>query len=207
MAAQTLEEVIAEVLELLDRPDLLAIARKRVRNVLKSCHAYADFHRDLVTVTPVAVASGDTSSTLELPDDFRKLYQVVAYGTDGEQLVAPYALRRALPVQSYFGFTGVQANYFLSGGQLILNHIAPVPNTVSYYYFKYPSFSVSTQPETLAQVTSDSWVLNQYTEAVLKGLLFELAKAVEHKLYVQSAGSDYQQALYTMLTNELVEIP
>lgn len=207
MAAQTLEEVIAEVLELLDRPDLLSLARKRVRNVLKSCHASADFHRDLVAFAPVAVASGDTTSELTLPENFRKLYQVVGYGSDGEQLLTPYELRRAVPARTYFGFVGATANYFLSGGLLALTHIAPVPTTVGFYYFKYPTYVVSTATETVGQVSSDSWVLSFYPEAIVKGLLTELAKAVEHKVYTSTAPADYSQALYTMLTSELVELP
>lgn len=207
MAAKTLEEVIAEVLELLDRPDLLSLARKRVRNVLKSCHASADFHRDLVAFAPVAVAPNTSESELTLPDNFRKLYQVTGFGSDGVQLTTPYVLRRAVPVRSYFGFVGGEATYFLRGGLLVLSHIAPVPTTTGFYYFKYPTFVVSTAPEPLAQVSTDSWILNQHTEAVLKGLLFELAKTVEHKVFMQSAGADYQQALYNMLTIELVELP
>lgn len=207
MAAQTLEDVIAEVLELLDRPDLLSVARKRVRNVLKSCHASADFHRDLTAFAPVAVAPNTSESELTLPDNFRKLYQVTGYGSDGVQLLTPYRLRRAVPVQSYFGFVGADATYFLSGGLLVLNHIAPVPTTTGFYYFKYPTFVVSTATETVGQVSTDSWILNQHSEAVLKGLLFELAKMVEHKVYSQSAGAEYQQALYNMLTIELVELP
>lgn len=207
MAAQTLEEIIAEVLELLDRPDLLAIARKRARNVLKSCHASADFHRDLVATTPVAISSGSTDSELTLPDNFRILYQVVGYGSDGTQLDTPYVLRRAVPVRSYFGFIGGNATYFLSGGLLVLKHIAPVPTTVGYYYFKYPTFVVSTDPETLNQVSSDSWILNQHSEVVLKGLLFELAKLVEHKVFMQTASAEYSQGLYNLLTLELVELP
>ena len=66
---------------------------------------------------------------------------------------------------------------------------------------------VSAAVETLGQVSTDSWILNQHSEAVLKGLLFELAKTVEHKVFMQSAGAEYQQALYNMLTIELVELP
>lgn len=207
MATQTLEEVIAEVIELLDRPDLLGIARKRVRNVLKSCHASADFHRDLVAVTPQAISGSSTTSSFDLPENFRKLYQAVGYGSDGTVLTTAYALKRALPARSYFGFVQSTATYFLSNGQLVLDHIAPIPATAGYYYFKYPTFVVSQATETLGQVSTDSWVLDNNAEAVMKGLLYELAKAVEHKMYAQTAGAEYQQALYTMLTSELVEIP
>lgn len=208
MATQTLEAVIAEVLELLDRPDLLATARKRVRNVLKSCHASADFHRDISSTTPVAVVSTQSTSIISLPDNWRKLYEVMGYGQDGSPLATPYTMQKVLAPKSYFGFTEITSTYSLRAGSLHLVHAdLPIPATVSAFYFKYPSFTVSTSTETLDEVTTDSWMLENYAEAIVQGLLLELAKSIEHKVYLQSASQLYPQLLAQIADSELVEIP
>lgn len=205
MTAQTLEEIVENVLDMIDRPDLLQLARKRMRNVLKSCHASADFHRDLVQTSMVAASVDET--TLVLPTNYRKLFKCAGYDSGLELMRVEYEQQGIIPNLSYFGFVQPKNSYSLRGGSIFFRHTSPVPAYVAAWYFKYPTFEVSTGVETLGQITTDSWVLQNYSEALEQGLLFELAKAVEHKTYLSSAGGAYQQALLTMLENELVEIP
>lgn len=168
----TLEELIADVLDRMVRPDLLPSARKLSRSVLFNAHALSDFHRDIVRTATTAV-SGDATS-IALPSNYRKLHGVLSYDVNGTRLNVKYTPAVLGQPESYFGVSGLQASYYLIGGACSLKHSYPLPFSVQLEYYALPAFTQALD----GSVSTDSWMLDAHYEYVVLALMYQLAAVV-----------------------------
>lgn len=197
---QTLEQVIAEVLEELDRPDLIAVARKSARNVIFECHGMAAFQRDMVTSAQVAVTQQTIS--IALPANFRKLSHVKALDATLEPIDSlSYELKGAKPYLDYYNFVQTVNTYNLQGGACFVQHACvPLPDFVQLVYFAYPTFVVGAET---SEVSTDSWLLTYYTEYVKYKLMYKMAALTNSTTMMQYAAQGAESSLYRILSSEL----
>lgn len=201
----TLEQVISDVLEYLDRPDLLTVARTAAREVLYKVHRAGDFHRDRYVTTPVAVDSAAASTLLNLPAAFRKLEGFIGYGSGGLQMDYAPSSAGVAPPLTYSNLRTVADTYRLAGGVCTLLHNSSSlrPSSVSMQYFAYPQ--VTTNED--GTVETDSWLLDNNEDAVRWRLTLQLATAISDKDKQAAATALYNESLQGLLASELIDMP
>jgi len=193
----TLEDLIADVLDRMVRPDLLPMARKVARSVLFNLHATSDFHRDLVRTAAEPVTSDTTA--IALPQAFRKLHGVLGFDATGKRITGLSYTPAKLEVRdSYFGVTNLQAGYYLIGGSVKLLHCYPLPYQVQLEYFAFPAYTLGLD----GTVTTDSWMLGSAYELVALSLLFALSAHVANKDQLVTLAPLLQQEKIFMLARE-----
>lgn len=82
----TLNEILAEVQDIVNRPDNRAatLAKKHITSAILKCHSIAEFRRDLVTLTlPDFTADATGIYSTDLPTRFRKIFRLIAIYSDG----------------------------------------------------------------------------------------------------------------------------
>lgn len=194
--ASTLEEIIANTLDLLDRPDLLRVCRVKARDVLYAGHALADFHRD---IERTALTTAEERTVIALPSNFRKERAVVAYGEDGAELPYQYNKKGVTPYIGYTGFVDNGFKYYLSGGSMHIQHYADlIPTSVAFYYYKVPSFSVNTETQA---VSTDSWLVAQ--ESYLTAAFFAEVCRLTGSNLLGVARADLAAAVQSLAASEL----
>lgn len=201
---QTLEDVIAEVLSDLDRPDLIAVARNSARNVLYACHAISPFGRDIVEGAATAVTQATVS--VLLPANFRKLSFIKPLDANSEQIQSiSYMLKGAKPYVDYFGFIATTCTYNLQGGSCFIQHTPlAVPSYVQLVYYAYPTFTVDSET---GAVSTDSWMLAYYSDYFKAKLAGKLAAMTSNNIMIQVSAQEAESALYRLLASELATLP
>lgn len=201
----TLEELISDALEFLDRPDLLDVARRSATEVLYKCHRSGDYSRDLVFGAAEAVSTDAASTQLTLPDRYRKLAGIAAVGSSGLPLqgYVPSAVGIAAPI----GYAGLRPStdcYRIAGNQLTLFHYQLIrPASVQLAYFSYPTVTVAEG----GAVSTDSWMCTLYEDAVRWRFVLQLVSLTDDKAIQNTAASQYAESISQLQANELVDLP
>ena len=193
----TLESIIADTLDFVDRPDLLSPCRKVMRSILLDAHAISDFYRDLTSSVLVA---GEEKNTLALPSNYRKLAAVTAYDEDDEPFTVEYTRKTLEPYVDAWGFQKTDFVYYIAGGSIVLQHSAAcIPDKVGYSYYKYPTFVVAVD----GSVSTDSWLCAN-AESYLRNKLTEfIAARTGNAALLQVAKADAQASLGILLASEM----
>ena len=195
----TLESIIADVTDILDRPDLVPVCRKAARNIVYDAHAVADFSKDLKQTAKV---TAEENTTIALPTDFRKLQTVLAYEEDGlYPLGISYKKKTVQPYVDYYGFQDNLFMYYLSGGNITVQHNpSAIPSKVSLAYYAYPTVTTAGD----STVSTDSWMLSGCGEGYLRSKFAELIYARTGNIQmINVAKADVQAALGYLLAADM----
>jgi len=201
----TLEEIISDALEFIDRPDLLDVARRTATEVLYKCHRSGDYSRDLVYGASETVDTNSSTTRLTLPDRFRKLAGIAGATDSGLPLsgYAPESMGIAAPI-GYAGLRSDNDRYRIAGNQLTLFHYQLIrPASVQLAYFSYPAVTIALD----STVTTDSWMLAQFPDVVRWRFIMQLASVTSNKDMQAVAAAQYAESIAQLQANELVDLP
>lgn len=181
--SRTLEQIVQEAITESSRPDLTTILRSRIRDILRKCHAYADFNRDLKDTALVAVPSNVDAKLLKVqitvPSLFRKFKGIACFDEDGTELDFPeFRQKTVVAPKTYFGDT-LPYLYTIQGGTCTVEfRTAVVPSFIALRYFAYPEIT-DTTVDGVATYTSADWMLGQHDGVVLAAALAWIAEKTE----------------------------
>ena len=168
------DDTIADVIALIERPDLVVQARNMMRRALLQFHNADNFARDMVELDiPVLVT--DTARSDSLPLRFRQLARISAL-KDGVCIAHDFKERKGELLKDYFGFL-VPNTWMVLGNNLRLNWLGGA-DTIRITYYSYPEWLVTGNvgEET---VTCDSWILQEYDQGVMFATLSLLGMGVD----------------------------
>lgn len=190
----TVESIISDACDLMNRPDLAATMRRRCPALLERLHASSDFKRDLrTTAAEVPTAS---PHSLAVPSGFRKLAGFDLRDASGVQISVRFKPREVQPYSSYWGYVGLDYTYLLAGGACTVE-LPALPATIAMSYWSLP---VTTTVDGL--LSSDSWIATYWPDVLLYALIDALAPVVEHKGWMARASLDYRNAWIAMAAVE-----
>mgnify|MGYP000184380254 CR=1 FL=1 len=201
----TLEELIADVLLFVDRPDLLDVARRSATEVLFKCHRSGDYSRDLTITADEPVDESASTTVLTLPDLYRKLAGIEGGTSAGLPLYgyAPKVVGIAPPI-GYAGLRDTNDRYRIAGNQLTIFHYQSVrPAVIRLAYFAYPTVTTAVD----GTVSTTSWLLSNYRDVVTWRFVLQLASLIDDKAMQQTASAQYTESLSQLLASELVDLP
>lgn len=196
----TIESIISVAASMLNRPDLIPDMRSRARNLLFRLHASADFERDIVQGTTQTPDPTTGIVTVLLDAAVRKPWGVNVVDTYNQTVPYDFKLRGVQPQRSYYGFTQMQATYYIAGGTMTLQCVYPFPQTLRLDTLNYPSWVVAVD----GTVSSDSWLLQNYGDCLLYALVEEQAAIVEHKGWMAAAPAKRQEAQRVLELSERI---
>jgi len=165
-------EVISEVLDEIERPDLESMAQIRLQHSVYETHAVAFFDRDKVELD-TAVVPNQSYLEIPRPSRFRKLACIQALNAAGE-VVSDDFKEKGLKKQvtNYFGF--IEPNtYRISGSVIRVDFASPCGeaiSTIRVIYWEFPTYSI-----TAGVITCDSWIMDQYPQPIVADLCLRLA--------------------------------
>jgi len=172
--------------------------------LLFSCHALADFGRDLAESEIVEVVIDQTKNFVQveipLPANFRKLRRIVALDSDENEIISQWEFekRTVRPPTDYFD-AAVPATYTLVGGVLRIEfRSCLVPPFLRLLYYAYPEFTLTPEGNS-AVVTSTSWILDNHPQLLLNYAIAWIAGMSEagNKAAIDAQLQESKMALVT----------
>lgn len=191
----TVESIITDACDLLNRPDVANSMRRRVATELAKLHGTSDFGRDIVTGAPSVPTASPHS--IALPTGFRKLAAIEALSTDGAALGIEWKPRGVERHSTYFGYVGLDYTFMLAGGACTLE-LPQLPASVALKYYGLPTTTTAED----GTVSSDSWIVELYPDVLLYRLLEVYATVVEHKGWLARAAASFRDAWIGMASAE-----
>lgn len=180
-------EIVAQVLDNLERPDLESMAYANLNSALKSAHGIEVFMRDLVELpfdlSAYAVVSGAVG--IPLPTRLRKILRI--YTTDSAGAVVDETfipkLNSVPRLKNYFGFT-IENTYSVFGNTLNVKGMSANAANLNVQYAGYPELTFDALTSIWA---TDSWIAVEHPEIIIAYLQHRLATLVEDQNQVASA--------------------
>lgn len=180
-------EIVARVLDTLERPDLEDIAINNLNSALKSAHSIEVFRRDLVEL-PYALgdyAVVDGAVGIPIPPRLRKITRI--YTTDSTDAVIDEGfipkLNSAPTMRNYFGFI-IPNTYSLFGNVLNVKGMSAQAFTLNVQYASFPELVFDVDTSTWQ---TDSWIAVEYPEVIIAYLQHRVATMTEDAAQIGSA--------------------
>jgi len=196
-------QIIAQVLDNLERPDLESLAISRFRPALRAAHNVEIFRRDLVSesflLSDYVVLDGKV--TLDVPERFRKLIRVYTTNAAGVVDKEFKDLGSKIEYKTYFGFQ-IQQTYNIFGSSLNVNGISTDATHAVLEFARFPSFE---QDESDEWVT-DSWIAIEAPEVIEAYLQHQLAMMTEDAQQISNAEKMVQMSRRDLIAAYVEEI-
>ena len=202
----TPQEIVSNVLELLERPDLEVLAFSRLGKAINSAHSNQFFLQDQTYVDFLSadVITGEGTAILDVPPRFRSLQRIETLDAVGAPLQREFAnLRDGLSVRNYYGFRAT-STYSKIGKVINLFGVDTRAETVRVHFVSYPTYELNP----LTQVwETDSWIVDELGALVEAYLLFDLAVVTadtERKSDASAQINLYRQELLHNYVNDYI---
>jgi hypothetical protein len=196
-------EIIQEVLDLLERPDLEALAYTRFRVALRSAHNVEVMRRDLTTenflLSDYTVTEGAVSLTL--PTRFRKLYRLSSYNAAGDVDVEFKDRGRDTELKNYWGLVYSQV-YSIFGLLLNVQGISTDATHLRLQFVRYPTY----EDEGGGVWVTDSWIAIEAPELISAYLQHQLALLTEDSAQITTAEKLIQMTRRDFINSYVEEI-
>lgn len=197
-------QIIENVLDNLERPDLQSLAVSRFSKALRSAHSIELFRRDLTsvsyTLSDYAVLNGRVG--FPLPADYRKIYRIVGLDAAGIQQAVFEDLKSQPELRTYYGVRK-QRVFNIFGAVLNLEGVDSTITAIRLEYFKFPNFVSNSQT---GEYTTDSWIAADSPEVVEAYLQHNLAMLTEDSAQIASAEKLVQMTRRDLINNYVEDI-
>lgn len=199
----TYNDLVADVVEITNRPDLVGEMRVAIRKAIFKFHLSDTFKRDLrqVNLNMSLYPSVNNRWEIDLSNQelfprYRRYYSLRTAPVEGAQTTgwqgrAPFVFE-PIDAEAVLDSYGIEKqNYFYQlGSSLILRTFRQWDQQMyqdnqwflQFLYFAFPGFAVSS-----GNVTIDSWIANQFQSAIAEeaaaGVFKMIGKDEEHNVY------------------------
>lgn len=198
----TIQSVVDNVLEDLERPDLERLALRKLGTALRTCHAVDDFSRDIHTevITPDFYVALNASTSIPIPERLHKVLRVrqateVVSGTWQEISPDFEFLGGRSDLRTYFGVP-ITKTYAQIGRAITLNGVED-KLAICIQHLKHPLCVEN--PATQGYET-DSWILEECPDVVEAALTVELSRLVLDTTIQQVAMQNWAQKRLELLS-------
>jgi hypothetical protein len=179
-------EIIAKVLDTLERPDLEAQAYNNFNSALKSAHSIEVFQRDLVelpyALSEYAVVEGAVG--VPVPGRLRKILRVFSTKTDGSIVDQAFAfMGNKLELRNYFGFKQRQT-YTIFANVMNIAGLSANADVLNVQYAAFPELAFDPESETWI---TDSWIAVEMPEVIEAYLQHRMASITEDANQINTA--------------------
>lgn len=198
----SIQDVVDNVLEDLERPDLERLALRKLGSALRTCHAVDDFARDIhkELVLPADYIALQANTSIPIPERLHKILRVCQAQEqfDGSWLeVSPdfefLGMNRDL--RSYFG-VAITKTFAQIGNAITVNGVDD-KLAIIVQHLKYPRYA---QNQATQQYETDSWILEERQDVVEAALSVEISRLVLDTTIQQVAMQNWAQKRLELLT-------
>lgn len=205
----TPSDVINEVLDDLERDDLIQVAESKFQAALKSAHAVDSFAQDLMQVdfdiTNLIVNQGKTS--IVPPDGFRKVWDLRTIDSSGGVFPDGFRNQRNLQtLRDYFGFQIPRTFSQFGKKNINLTGVDANASAIRLTYLSFPVVTVATD----GTLSADSWILDEFPQMVSAYLKWYLAPVTQQEDVANAAAQqvqNYHRELLSIYVEELLGEP
>lgn len=208
----TIETIISELLEELERPDLAVKTEKFVPEALRFAHSIRKFSKDLkdIIVVDPEITEEDRVSlsiTTDLPKmraiNSIELYQGYTEPTTdlflpNNKIPRPTEFKNRAELNSVYDYYGFKHRYIYTvvGREVVLEGVDQQTKAMRFRCFVWPAI---TRDDVTQKLTTDSWIVDDWPEIIKAKLRDKLTYVIDKKDFKQSAQQDLKIAMEDIL--------
>lgn len=201
-------EVINEVIDDFERPDLFEVAERKFPQCLVSAHSVDSFARDLKEeIYPYnELLINNSAATIIPPDGFRKVWRLFTQTDSGNIVDKQFLDQTALiSLRDYFGYR-IPQTFNRFGNKLNVTGLSVNANNLHLHYLSFPVITVDTN----GQMQADSWILQEFPQLVVAYLKYAVAPILQQESEVAAAQQQvltYRREILSIYVEELLGEP
>jgi hypothetical protein len=195
-------QIVSNVLDILERPDLYDLGISRFQSALKTVHSIERLRRDLanerVLLSDYSVIDGKVG--IPIPARFRDMYRLWSSNSAGEVDREFYSLGNRIELKTYYGFKILQT-YNIFGSILNITGISVDATHLEIDYLRFPTWElVDDEWET------DSWIAVEEPGLLESAVRVQLAGITEDSDQIRSAEREFAFRRQEFINNYVGEI-